>query len=277
MAQHKFFQVDVFTDKPFLGNPVAAVFDADELTAPQMQQIAHWANLSETIFFQKSETADYRLRIFTPNNELPFAGHPTIGGGWAAVQAGLVNSQTFTMQCGAGIVMLQQKPGGVIMAEVPPPELSIKEVNPSLLQDSFHNLKIADPVVINAGPKWIVGRCENQQALLALKTKRGPLVELSRQVGAVGATLYAIIDEHNIEVRSFAPAEGIDEDPVCGSGNGSVAFHLHSYVPSAVKADYTAHQGQCLGRAGQVLVERSDGKISIGGNSVVTIDGTIDV
>ena len=107
MPQLRFKQVDVFTDKPFLGNPVAVVIGAEDLDTLEMQRIARWTNLSETTFLSRSNKADYRLRIFTPRHELPFAGHPTIGSAHAALEAGFVSRKSkLRQECGAGIIDL---------------------------------------------------------------------------------------------------------------------------------------------------------------------------
>src|SRR5688572_32160448 len=121
MKTLSFRQVDVFTDKPFLGNPVAVVIGADALDSEQMQRIACWTNLSETTFLLKSDLADYRLRIFTPRQELPFAGHPTIGSAHAALEAGFVPKKPKLVQeCGAGLIDLTIEEDGKIFLKGPP-------------------------------------------------------------------------------------------------------------------------------------------------------------
>src|SRR5262245_4070174 len=128
MASLRFKQVDVFTAKPFLGNPVAVVIGAEELDTAAMQRIANWTNLSETTFLLASKKGDYRLRIFTPRHELPFAGHPTIGSAHAALESGFVSKKKKLVQeCGAGLIELAVEDDGKIFLKGPAPKLQPME------------------------------------------------------------------------------------------------------------------------------------------------------
>jgi PhzF family phenazine biosynthesis protein len=263
----KFKQVDVFTEKPFLGNPVAVVIGAEDLDTPAMQRIACWTNLSETTFLLKSERADYRLRIFTPRQELPFAGHPTIGSAHAALEAGFVpRKKRLVQECGAGLIELSVEPDGRIFLRGPPSNIQpLDTTMPSVpLAPGSKVLRI------DVGPVWVVGEMTDSAALAALKPDMTALAEWSNAIGVTGATIFAPAKDAAIHVRSFAPAHAVPEDPVCGSGNLSVAH----YVGRRFGASYTSRQGMQLGRDGRVYVRFTDG-VEIGGHAITGVDGTI--
>jgi predicted PhzF superfamily epimerase YddE/YHI9 len=264
-----FKQVDVFTATPFRGNPVAVVIGAEALDTEAMQRIACWTNLSETTFLLKSQVADYRLRIFTPRQELPFAGHPTIGSAHAALESGFVPKKArLTQECGAGLIELAVEPEGIFLRG---PQARIGDVRKKL---PF----AAKLLRIVVGPVWVVGEAADAQALAALKPDMGELTLFSHDVEATGVTLFAASGEKGsaIHVRSFAPAHGIPEDPVCGSGNLSVAAYLRQ--TNQVKRfgeRYIARQGMQLGRDGRVSVRIEDDAIRIGGQAVTCVVGTL--
>ena len=263
----KFKQVDVFTDRPFLGNPVAVVIGAEGLDTAAMQRIACWTNLSETTFLLKSTSADYRLRIFTPRQELPFAGHPTIGSAHAALESGFVpRKKKLLQECGAGLIELSVEDDGRIFLRGPQPKIQqLDTAIPSVpLAPGSKVLKI------DVGPVWVVGEMTHAAALAALKPDMTALAEWSLAIGATGATIFAVADDAAIHVRSFAPAHAVPEDPVCGSGNLSVAH----YVQQRFGASYTARQGMQMGRDGRVFVRFASG-VEIGGHAVTAVDGTI--
>jgi PhzF family phenazine biosynthesis protein len=270
----KFKQVDVFTAKPFLGNPVAVVIGAESLDTAAMQRIACWTNLSETTFLLKSAKADYRLRIFTPRMELPFAGHPTIGSAHAALEAGFVSAKpSITQECGAGIIHLAVE-GSKIFLRAPEARVSSFESRrmEESLKGSARNLKRVD-----VGPVWIVGEVESAAALAALSPDMGALAAATDAAKVGGATLFAKSNDKEtaIHVRSFAPAHGINEDPVCGSGNISVAAYLSSLKDARFGQAYVARQGMQLGRDGRVSVRVGEKGIEIGGDAVTCVEGTL--
>jgi PhzF family phenazine biosynthesis protein len=273
----KFKQVDVFTDKPFLGNPVAVVIGADRLDAPTMQRIACWTNLSETTFLLKSSTADYRLRIFTPRQELPFAGHPTIGSAHAALESGFVGrKKRLVQECGAGLIELSVEDDGRIFLKGPPAKAErLERQIPSI------PLVPASAVMrIDVGPVWVVGEVTDAAALAALKPDMTALAEWSESLHVTGATVFAPSADSisKIHVRSFAPAHGIPEDPVCGSGNLSVGVFLRENgLVERSGATYVARQGMQLGRDGRVSVRVSSKQIEIGGHAVTCVEGTLRI
>jgi PhzF family phenazine biosynthesis protein len=194
MPTYRFKQVDVFTDRPFYGNPVAVVLDADDIDPADMQRIAAWTNLSETTFVLKPTTpdADYRLRIFTPGNELPFAGHPTVGSAHAAIEAGVITGSTFSQECGAGVLPMtatETESGRRIAVESPEATL-VKEFG-----DLTGEIKAAlgapvagepAPAAMNNGPHWLFSRMESGEALAGLKPDMAAVTKLSRCAGRSG-------------------------------------------------------------------------------------------
>jgi len=265
----RFLQVDVFTARPFRGNPVAVVIGGEKLDAAAMQRIACWTNLSETTFLLPSRKADYRLRIFTPRRELPFAGHPTLGSAHAALKSGFIRRQPrITQECAAGIISLTVEGAGIFLRA---PEAKILPVKARLPYAS--SLKRVD-----VGPVWLVGEVKSAKALAALAPDMAGIAAFSDAQRATGITLFAPSGEKQsaIHVRSFAPGHGIPEDPVCGSGNISVAAYLRfSGKLDLFGNPYVARQGMQLGRDGRVFVRVRDGGIEIGGRSVTCVEGAL--
>ena len=279
MPKLPFKQVDVFTARPFRGNPVAVVFDADKLADEEMQRIANWTNLSETTFVLSSSQADYRLRIFTPQSELLFAGHPTIGSAYAVREVGIIdpNIETFVQECGIGLIPLEVDSSGIISARVPTPKFLPTPLKLEQFTEALSINSLLEPIAIDVGPVWIVARLERPEILKSLTINTDKLATLSRQLGVTGVTLYTI-DEDTVRVRSFAPAQGVIEDPVCGSGNACVAAHLKATNQQhRVGQTYMAYQGEALGRDGQVQVRLKGNDIFIGGMAVTVINGEITV
>ena len=271
----RFKQVDVFTDKPFLGNPVAVVLDADGLRSEEMQRIACWTNLSETTFVLKSEVADYRLRIFTPRQELPFAGHPTIGAAHAALESGFVaRKDRLRQECGAGIIELALEDGRIFLKG---PEAKLAPLEHAHREALGHGLgaTLAEAMRVDVGPVWLVAEVPD---VARLKPDMAHLAALSEALEATGATVYSrsTDGESAIHVRSFAPAHGIPEDPVCGSGNLSVAaFLAFTKKIDSLGKRYLARQGMALGRDGRISVRVDEDGIRIGGHAVTCVEGTL--
>jgi len=280
--------VDVFTSRPFMGNPVAVILDAEGLDTHEMQAIAGWTNLSETTFVlpPSSRAADYRLRIFTPRSELPFAGHPTLGSAYAVLEAGRATPREngrLVQECDMGLVALtvsDTRGDRRLSFELPPAKIG------ALGKSDLNDLEVilgselkVEPGVVNVGPVWIIAQLEDADAVIRLRPDLAKLSELERRLGVTGVTVFGSHPSGDaaIEVRTFAPSSGVDEDPVCGSGNGSVAAFLweRGLLPSGGK-DYLATQGRCVGRNGRIAVNiDSKGGIRIGGSCVTCIDGLI--
>ncbi|NHB97411.1 PhzF family phenazine biosynthesis protein [Photorhabdus stackebrandtii] len=290
MPEVNFRQIDVFTSQLFKGNPVAVVMDAHELSTEQMQSIANWMNLSETTFVLPSENplADYCVRIFTPSSELPFAGHPTIGTAYALLEAGIIEAHDgrVVQECGAGLINLTvtTKPSGNISVafELPEPvitPLSIEQIErlECILGCPFD--RSLTPALVDVGARWIVAQTRNIETLLHMRPDYTKLQEHDRDMNVTGSCIYGVYPDMKnmqIEVRSFAPACGVNEDPVCGSGNGSVAAFIR-YHRVNVPADgmILSSQGRILGRDGKLELHFADGKITVGGSAVTCITGII--
>ena len=270
MKTLRFKQVDVFTSQPFRGNPVAVVIGAEGLDTAAMQRIAHWTNLSETTFLLKSEVADYKLRIFTPLQELPFAGHPTLGSAHAALESGFVSSRTSLKQeCQAGIFDLAVD-GERISVLGPKPKMT--PVSEPIGADI-----VSAPMRIDVGAVWVVAEVRDAQFLAALKPDVPVLMKLSEKLDLAGVCLFAKSDdgESAIHVRAFAPYHGIPEDPVCGTGNLSIAAYLAHHKDARFGERYVARQGMQMGRDGRVYMRMDARGTHLGGSSVTCVDGTI--
>jgi PhzF family phenazine biosynthesis protein len=279
-----FQQVDVFTAVPFKGNPVAVVLDGDALSSEQMQAIAAWTNLSETTFVcvATDPRADYRLRIFTPRRELPFAGHPTIGSAHAWLRHGLKprSGGRLAQECGKGLVDIKIDGERLLLAL---PEPQFREPTPLQLAAVADGLGVtaADiqrPAIIDVGPVWFTVQLASGDAVRALAPDMGKLAAL-RPIGIAGVNVFGLYSPGagaDLEVRSFAPGDGIPEDPVCGSGNGCVAALIRR--DSVLKARaYVASQGRCLGRDGRITVQFDDSTIWLGGHAVTCVEGSLKV
>jgi PhzF family phenazine biosynthesis protein len=273
---HPFRQVDVFTTTRYQGNPLAVVHDADDLTTEQMQRFANWTNLSETTFLlAPDEDADYRVRIFTPSRELPFAGHPTLGSCHAWLEAGGQPRQPgiITQQCGAGLIAIRTGPGSLAFAA--PPLVRSGPVDDVLAgrvaamlgidRDDMVDLQWADN-----GPGWIAVLMASAAAVLAIQPQPGDL-----DVGVAGP--HPPGGPADFEVRAFFPAGGVTyEDPVTGSLNASLAQWLLS--TGRAKAPYLARQGTALGRSGEVrITQDADGTVWVGGDVITCVSGTVDL
>jgi PhzF family phenazine biosynthesis protein len=272
-----FSEVDVFTPTPYRGNPVAVVLDADGLDGDEMQRFANWTNLSETTFVLPpiDPGADYRVRIFTPVQELPFAGHPTLGTCHAWVSSGGVakSADAVVQECKAGLVRVRSTPDGLAFAA--PPLVRSGPVDESLVQQIASLLRIPrDEIVASEwadnGPGWVAVMLASAEAVLAL---RPGFAELD--LGVVGPHPEGAPEA--FEVRAFFPKDGsLVEDPVTGSLNASLAQWL--LRTGRARAPYVARQGTVLGRAGRVHVSTdAEGTIWVGGGTVTCIAGEVDL
>jgi PhzF family phenazine biosynthesis protein len=271
-----FAQVDVFTEAPYFGNPVAVVLDGAGIETEEMQRFANWMNLSETTFVLPPEdpAADYRVRIFTPVAELPFAGHPTLGTCHAWLEARAAAPDTVVQECGAGLVVIRRTPDGLAFAA--PPLLRSGPVEEALVEQVAAVLRIDRAKVVDAqwadnGPGWIAVLLESAEAVLALRP--GFIGDLD--VGVAGPCPPGAPEQ--FEVRAFFPKDGTTvEDPVTGSLNASLAQWLLS--SGRASAPYVARQGTALGRRGRVHVScDADGAIWVGGGTVTCVSGAVEL
>jgi PhzF family phenazine biosynthesis protein len=275
--QRPFRQIDVFTTVPYRGNPVAVVLDSSDLDSEQMQRFAHWTNLSETTFVlpPNDPGADYRVRIFTPVLELPFAGHPTLGTCHAWLSAGGLpkRDDVIVQECNAGLIPIRRTDAGLAFAG--PPLVRGGPVEDSLVDEIASVLGIERSAIVDTqwadnGPGWVAVLLADADAVLALEPT---FTELD--IGVVGP--HPEGSPEAWEVRAFFPKDGaIVEDPVTGSLNASLAEWL--LRTGRATAPYIASQGTVLGRAGRVHVAQDDdGTIWIGGGTVTCVSGEVDL
>jgi PhzF family phenazine biosynthesis protein len=276
MSTFPFTQVDVFTDQALRGNPLAVVHGADGLSDAQMQAFAQWTNLSETSFLlQPSDpAADYRVRIFTPGGELPFAGHPTLGTCHAWLGAGGQPRARgiVVQQCGVGLVRIRLN--GERAAFAAPP-LQMESVDESTFHGVLTALGLRRDQVrasqwLNNGPKWLGLLLDSADTVLAIEPDHSALKTLPK-VGIVAP--HAPGSECQFEVRAFAASIGVPEDPVTGSLNAGLGHWL--IATGVAPSRYVAAQGQRLGRAGRVSIEQDGHTLWVGGHSMSCIRGEL--
>ncbi len=292
-VKRRFKQVDVFTANPLKGNPLAVVLDASGMSDEQMAAFARWTNLSETTFVLPATdaSADYWVRIFTLEDELPFAGHPTLGTAHALLEAGLVPKTPgqLIQQCGAGLVTIKILPEGRLAFAAPEAKITAlnSELYPLLdtvLQGS-KRLKDSQAYVVKVGIPWLIVRMNSAEECLQAKLDGGALQELQQQSGAVGITLFGPHpqdDELDYEVRALLVQHSqLMEDPVTGSANACLARLLaQQNFPDGGKtsAHYRARQGTAMQRDGRIFVSYDEhGQPWIGGEVCSLIDGSLDI
>jgi PhzF family phenazine biosynthesis protein len=276
--QRRFAQIDVFTAVPLMGNPVAVVLDGAGLSDAAMQRFANWTNLSETTFVLPATDpgADYALRIFTPKSELPFAGHPTLGSAHAVIAAGLATPRggALVQECAVGLVAVRVAGEGALSFRLPPPQIDPAPA-PEALIAALGAPPLGPPQVVNVGPRWVIAELATPAAVRGLTPDYAALAAYDRAHGTTGQTIFAREADGNAVVRSFAAADGITEDPVCGSGNGAVAAYRRWSGTGG--ANYRASQGREIGRDGVIDIRFADGEIYVGGRCVTVIEGMVRI
>jgi PhzF family phenazine biosynthesis protein len=290
--QHKrpYKVVDVFTARPLLGNPVAVIMAAEGLDNQQMQAIANWTNLSETTFIlpPKTTAADYRLRIFTPRSELRFAGHPTLGSAHALLESGYVPKRAdgkLVQECAVGLVEVAieaEASGQKLSFSLPAAKMiDLSAVTVAKLTEIIGrpiDLN-APPAVVDVGAIWMVVSLEDAEAVKAVQPDFAKLAKLELQLGVTGLIIFGKHrhGEAAIEIRAFAPSCGVNEDPVCGSGNGCAAvFQWQRGLLAAEGQSYLATQGGAVGRDGRISVSVDrNGNVEIGGSCVTCVEGSV--
>ena len=274
--RRRFAQVDVFTDEAYLGNPVAVVLDSDGVTTDQMKSVARWMNLSETTFVLPPTVcdADYRVRIFTPSVELPFAGHPTLGTCHAWMSNSPVkDGDRVVQQCDAGLISIRRLSHGLAFS--PPPLVRYGPVDDEVVTRVASMLNIdrgdiLDSHWVDNGPGWLGLLLENAEDVLDLRPRAVDLC-----VGVIGP--YPAGKDNAFEVRAFLPSRGSTvEDPVTGSLNASLA----QWIISTGRADppYAVSQGSAVGAGGRVHIDSDpDGTLWVGGGTTTAIAGEIEI
>lgn len=274
----KYTEVDVFSPTPYLGNPLAVVHDADELTADGMQRFAKWTNLAETTFLLQpvDPRADYRVRIFSATQEFPFAGHPTLGSAFAWLEAGGVpkNKGEIVQECGAGLVTVRVENQRVAFKA--PPMTRFEPVEESLVHQVAAALGIPRERIVDSswlvnGPEWIGVRLSSAQEVLSLQPDPVDLGTLS--IGVVGP--HAPGHESQFEVRAFLGGDPVWEDPVTGSLNAGLA----RWMSDAGIADqhYIAAQGTAIGYQGRAHIAIEGGDIWVGGDVTGCVTGEVNL
>ncbi|QOI53721.1 PhzF family phenazine biosynthesis protein [Rouxiella badensis] len=289
-VKRRFKQVDVFTAEPLKGNPLAVVLDAEGLSDAQLQAFARWTNLSETTFAlpPTDPRADYRVRIFTPDTEFPFAGHPTLGTAHALLESGLVPKTpgTLIQECGVGLVSVKLLPEGGLAFAAPSAEISVLPASLySLLDDAMQHggrQTNVDAWVVTMGISWLVVRMPDAEACLRVKADIDALAALQKQAGVNGLAIYgphppgAAVD---YEVRALLVEQNqLVEDPVTGSANACLARVLQQLnFPDGGETSkhYRVRQGTQRHRDGRVFVRYEQQQPWIGGETVTLIDGSI--
>lgn len=277
MTAYNFRQVDVFANQRLKGNPLAVVIEADGLSAETMATFANWTNLSETTFLLRPTVreADYRLRIFTPSGELPFAGHPTLGSCHVWFSLNHTPRQSYVVQeCGAGLIRIRRDANRLAFAA--PPLLRTGAVEEQLLEQIATGLRIRRSDIkasqwIDNGPGWVAVLLSSRADVLALRPDYAALGNLKLGVVAPWDTAKDGRDAA-FEVRAFI-APRASEDPVTGSLNAGLAQWL---IPAGLApAAYVASQGTVLRRQGRIHVESDGGDIWIGGETSICIEGKV--
>jgi PhzF family phenazine biosynthesis protein len=286
MKSRPFKQVDVFTTTPYRGNPLAVVLNGEGLSTEAMQHFTNWTNLSECTFLlpPTSEVADYRVRIFCPGRELPFAGHPTLGSCHAWLEAGgKPRGERIVQECGVGLVKIRKDAGRLAFAA--PPLIRSGPLSEADAVLIARGLGVARSDILahswcDNGPNWRGVMLASAEQVLALKPDAAVLAGLDvgvvgprGKVGVVGGQSAG--QDTQFEVRAFFPGNnGMAEDPVTGSLNAALAQWLIG--AGLAPTTYVAAQGTALQRAGRVHIEQAiDGTIWVGGASVTCIDGQV--
>lgn len=288
MPIRRYLQLDVFATRRGTGNPLGVVMDAAGLDTAAMQALAAWLNLSETIFFLPPDPgADYRIRIFTPGSELPFAGHPSVGAAWVAAQHGLAQPRDgqLVQQCGAGYLPVQlTKDDATLMPSVRSPRGRELAQHPAPLPAGLDAVAIRGQFAAlwHNGPAWWLVEAASAAQLRNFRPDFAAIGAWSNATNATGVAIFAAesADDHQLVVRAFCPGDAVNipEDPVTGSANAVVAAWLHQQgrLPGRDQA-YTASQGRELGRDGRVSVRVDDeGEVWIGGHVQQVIEGWLD-
>lgn len=278
-----FRQVDVFCREPFSGNPVAVVADAEGLTDEQMRAISRWTNLSECTFLlpPTESGADYRVRIFSLDTELPFAGHPTLGTAAAWLDLGGVprSSDVIVQECGVGLVGIRQAEGR--LAFHAPPLIrsgAVEDAHREMLRRTLqlNDAQIVDAAWADNGPGWVAVLVDSVETLHRITPDSSVIgTNAQKHIGVVAPS--AQDQDTDFELRAFFPEESgsFREDPVTGSLNASVAQWL--IASGRANAPYTAAQGTCMQRNGRIYVEGEGSELWVGGKATITVSGTISL
>jgi PhzF family phenazine biosynthesis protein len=283
----RFVQLDVFTERPGGGNPLGVVIDARGWSGADMQRFAAWTNLVETTFLLPPEApgASYKLRIFTPAREIPFAGHPTIGSAHAALATGFVApASTLLQECGAGLLPIRTEGDGI------DPELFVQAPPSRILREGLDadpqlrnilgpvRLGARPPAFVEGGRCWWIAEFEHEADLRGWHPNHAAIAALAHASDSLGLCVFARsqASDYDIAVRAFPAGVGIVEDPASGAANGLIAAYIAAREPTGALAHgYTVSQGREIGRDARIKIRIEGGEVWVGGRSHIVIDGVV--
>jgi len=289
MANFRYLQLDVFPAKPGGGNPLGVVLDAGSLDETQMQRLARWTNLVETTFVlpPESDDASYRLRIFTPHSEIPFAGHPTVGSAHAVLDSGFAqpHDRQLMQQCGAGLLPIRiegEGPARVISVQAPPARIlreGTEELGALRAAIGIREFGKLPPAFVEGGRRWWVAELADENAVRTLLPNHGAIKALARADACLGLCVFARCSnaDYDLVVRAFPAGAGIVEDPASGAANGLIAAYIAQREPHGELArGYRVSQGREMGHDAALIVRiDADATVWVGGSTNTIIEGSL--
>lgn len=289
MSTFRFLQLDVFPASPGGGNPLGVVVDAPELDPARMQRLARWLNLVETTFVLPAETAeaDYRLRIFTPGAEIPFAGHPTVGSAHSVLDCGFATARSgqLIQQCGAGLLPIRVEGEGArreLFVRAPGARVVREGSDDASLRAAlgFQAPGLLAPALVDGGRRWWIAEFADEAAVRLWQPNHAAIKALARAHACMGLCVFARCENagHDLVVRAFPAGAGIVEDPASGAANGLIAAYIAQREPDGKLArGYRVSQGREMGHDAALAVRiDTDGAVWVGGRTHTVIEGTIN-
>jgi len=293
MPEHaiRFLQVDVFAEYAGAGNPLGVVIGSESWSDAQRQSFAAWTGIVETTYLLPPTLpgASYRLRIFTPRREIPYAGHPSVGSAHAALTLGYAQpvDGLLRQECAAGVLPIRVEHDGVarsLSIEAPRARvlLSGEEARArmtGILRDSI--LGALPPALLEGGRRWWLAELEGESAVRTYRPDHRAIEDFAHASDTLGLCLFARADAgspHDLVVRAFPGGVGIHEDPASGAANGLIAAYIASGEPDGPLArGYVVSQGREIGHDARLRIDIDDtGAVWVGGRSHTVIDGTVD-
>lgn len=291
MPPRRYLQVDVFSKRPGCGNPLAVVLDAEGLTGEQMQTIAAWTNLVETTFVlpPSQANADYRVRIFTPQREIPFAGHPSLGTAHALLASKQIKIQKgeIIQECGAGLIPIRIETSKKFRRRLffrAPAVKNIEKLGADSAEANsvFSQLNLGNlaPSLVEGGRKWWIAEMRDENALRTLQPDHAAITAMSKATDSMGLCVFSRCrdQDYQLAVRAFAPAFGIKEDPASGAANATIAAYLlDSGALETIGHNYRVSQGREIGHDATIdLRAARQDDIWVGGECQTVIHGNIN-
>jgi PhzF family phenazine biosynthesis protein len=286
MPSFRYLQLDVFAASLGGGNPLGVIVAATGLSEAQMQRIAKWTNLVETTFVLPPEdaSASYRLRIFTPHSEIPFAGHPTVGSAHAVLETGfaVANDGRLVQQCGAGLLPIRIDGAGesrVISVQAPPARILHEGVEDGSLRAAlgFSELGKLPPAFVEGGRRWWLAELADEETVRSLQPNHTAIKALARADACLGLCVFARCSNPNYElvVRAFPAGAGIVEDPASGAANGLIAAYIgQREADGELARGYRVSQGREMGHDAELFVHIENGAtVWVGGRTNTIVDG----